>query len=150
MLVAAGFGIGLWLASLGGKDLIIPKSIKEEVSFPIYVPGRLPGNYQVNADSFTLNEATLIFSATDAAGSRIVFTEQPRPQDFNFDTFYKEQLKDPEILSDVPFPSVVGKTKEQTMVLSIVTPETWIMASTNSPLGVNDLKTIAEHVKRHR
>lgn len=151
IVLAFGFLLGLWLTSFGGT-ITIPDSVTQSTKSAIYIPSKLPGNYTLDETSFSIQEGeVLLFRATDGAGGRIAFTQQPSPPaDFDFQNFYKEQLQDPKTLSNVPFPSVVGKAlNQETIMISIVTPETWVIASTSSPLSNEDMQVLAKYLKRH-
>jgi hypothetical protein len=151
LLVA--FGIGILAAQLFGKSgLAVPDHIAQRASFPIYLPGRLPGNFQVVKDSFALQEEVLAFKATDSSGASIVFTEQKRQPDFDFTGFYNNQLRDAKTLSNVPFPSVSGKARsgQASIILSVVTDETWVFVSSPAPLSQEDMQIIAAGLKLNR
>lgn len=136
---------------LGGKLLLapstaVPAEVKNKITFPIYLPKKLPGHYKVKPDSFGVQEnSVLVFQAADDTGANIIFTEQQKPNDFNFTGFYNEQFKDAAELDNVPFSSTWGKsqTLSDTKLLSIVTDKTWILASTTAPLDEAGLQRIA-------
>lgn len=148
-LLVGGFGLGLWLTSLSKPVVEVPAPVASQAGFPIFVPSRLPGNFEIDPTSFTVSESTLLFSARDGTGGRIFISEQARPADFDFDRFYTEQLLEPQILQDVPFPTVSGEAKDSGIrMASIVTPDTWIIINSAFPLSVDDFKLIAQHIKR--
>ena len=156
LILAAIVGIallcaGLWLSIGRQQSVNVPEAIVQAARSPIYLPKELPGHYKIDENSFSIQENEVVmFQASDGAGGRITLTEQPRPpQEFDFDGFYREQLKEPETIHSTPFPSVFGKTPDQSMMLSIVTPETWIIATTRSPLSGDDLKLLAKRLIKY-
>lgn len=129
----------------------IPKDITDWATFSLYVPSKLPSTYKVDETSFSKQEDTVVsFTARDSAGSTIYFTQQAKPKNFDFDTFYREQTTEPTTLSDVPFPTVTAKVQNNTTkVVSIVTDDTWILASSQAPLSESDMKTIAQGMQKY-
>lgn len=150
LMLIAGAGLFLW-QQLSAAPVLVPDAVRQRVKSAIYLPKQLPGNYKIDEASFSVQEEdVLIFFASDGTGSRIVFTQQPKPKDLDFDTFYKEQIEEAKTLDGVQFPSVIGKTHDQTTtMLSIVTPETWVIATTRSPLSADDMKIIAKYTVRY-
>jgi hypothetical protein len=146
------FGIGVLAALMLSKPgVIVPENVAKNVSFPIYLPARLPGNFKVAQGSFSFRDDALIFAAKDSSGASIVFAEQKRNPKFDFSSFYTSQMSDAETLSGTPFPSVIGKAKKsQTRLLSVVTDQTWVFVSTSSPLSQEDMQTIATGLKLSR
>lgn len=150
-ILAAISLIGVTLAlTLMNSSFPIPANIQQSVKSPIYLPGKLPGNYRLTQGSFTLVEGdtVLIFNAEDATGSKLIFSEQARPKTIDFENFHKGNFENPKTLSDVPYPSVWGKAVDGRLALSIVTDDTWIMMATSSPLGDEDLHAIAASIKK--
>lgn len=122
----------------------VPDQIKQKAGFTIFAPSKLPGKFVVAENSFSFQEETVVFQANDGAGHTIVFTEQKKPASFNFDDFYKTQMKDSKTF-DAQYAAVAGKTQnEEVQLLSIVTDSTWILVSSRSPLDDEGLKTLAK------
>lgn len=148
VITVAGFGIGLMLASAGQQKARVPTSIADDIAFPIFLPGKLPGNYEIDEKSFSASEETLVFSASDGGGGSIVFTEQRKPPNFDFDEFYKQQMQEAKNVDKTPSPSVLGKSTENgAPILSIVTDSTWILITSQSPVGDDGLELIARSLK---
>jgi hypothetical protein len=127
----------------------LPTAIAQQVTFSVYLPGKLPGNYTIDRNSFSTGEETLIFQATDTAGGIISFAEQPKPKKFNFNKFYLEKISNTKTHSNVPHASVSGVLKDnQTKLLSIVTDDTWITVSTTAPLQTDDFQLIAANIRK--
>lgn len=129
----------------------IPKAITQNSNLPIYLPDQLPGNYKLDEGSFDLAEknSVLIFVANDGAGSKLFFSEQQKPRDFDFNDFYRNQLKETKTLNNVPYPSVWGKTADNRLALSVVTEDTWIVLATSAPLNESDLQKIVNGLHKN-
>jgi hypothetical protein len=132
------------------QQVNIPNNIIQNTKTALYLPSKLPGNYKIDSKSFLVaEEGVVIFQANDGAGGQLVFSEQSKPQDFNFDDFYKQQVQEAKTLSGAPFPSVVGKNNQGRLLVSIVAGNTWIIATTQSPLNENDFLLIAQSMHRY-
>lgn len=144
--VLALFGMLVATGMLGGSTVKVPDTITQKVKSPIYLPSDLPGNYKISEKSFDLveDDAVLVFEATDDTGSKLIFSEQPRPKDFDFDNFYKGQFENAKALSNVPYSSTWGKSIDGRIALSVVTNDTWMMLVTSAPLGEGDMLRIAQ------
>jgi hypothetical protein len=139
------------ISRIDSSSVTIPDAITEKTKSSIYLPKELPGNYAIDESSFSLVEegTVLIFEAKDGAGAKLIFSEQPRSESFDFEEFYKKQLSDAKTLNDVPFPSVWGKSMDGRLTLSIVTPETWILMVTPAPLDGDDMSRVAASIQKH-
>lgn len=143
-----GFGIGIWLSSFKSPGIEVPLAVSQKIDFPTYLPSKLPKNYKINNASFTIDEGTLVFSATDGVGGQITFSEQRRPSDFNFESFYKDEIKGARAINNAPFPSVGGVNKiSENEIISVVTDDVWIIVTSSIPLG-DELHDIARHIQR--
>jgi hypothetical protein len=141
----AGFVLFMFAAD---HKINVPPRITQNFKSTIYLPTKLPGTYQIDESSIMMAEDTaLIFRAKDGSGADLVFSEQPKPKDFNYDQFYKSQLESPEILNDVPYPSTWSKISQGRVTLSIVTDDTWIIMVTTAPLGSDNMQLIAQGIK---
>src|SRR5690606_21001526 len=127
--------VSLAMQVYGNTAVTVP-AIKQQVPFPIFLPDALPEKYRVVSESFTFSEEAFLFRAENTEGSTIAFTTQKKPQIFDFDNFYQTQLRSTSALADTPYSSVLGKAlTSERQLLSIVTPDTWIMVSTLAPFG---------------
>ena len=137
--------------TLGGSSVVtIPDTIKTKFKSAIYLPNTLPGNYKIDESSFTLAEedTVLVFNATDSANSKLIFSEQAKPKDFDFNNFHKGQFEDVKTISGVSYPSFWGKSVDGRMALSVITDDTWIIMVTSSPLGQDDMALVAKGIHR--
>jgi hypothetical protein len=148
ILIGAGIVVGLVIANNVFGGVKVPADIAQQAKSPIYLSATLPGTYQVVRGSFLFDENTLVYSAKNASGESIVFTQQPKPADFNFDDFYQQQLTEARTVESGEYASVSGKTKDGKYMLSIVTKDTWIVVSMPVLLSDSDLQIIAKGMKR--
>lgn len=149
VIVAGGIGAWLYFGNQPKPVAQIPSGISDRLRFPVYLPSRLPGGFSLVVNSYSLDQGVLIFKAQDSSGMVMAFTEQAKPDKFDFANFYSEQLTNPQTLDNVPFASVSGKNTQQYNVLSIVTDKTWIIVSTRAPLAQNDLQVLAQNMQLH-
>lgn len=128
----------------------IPSHFTDSLQYQIYVPSKLPSGYKVNASSFMTAEGTLIFQAEDGSGSSIHFSQQQKPQNFDFDKFYLEQMEDAKRLEKAPHQSYIGKSSSaHRNLLSVVVDDTWVLVSTNATFSEQDYINIAKGLKRY-
>ncbi len=148
----------VWAGVLGFQILhteqkLIPETTTRQLNFAAYAPQALPGVYRLASNSFAVSKdngvSLLVFKASDTTGDTITFTEQSKPNGFDFSAFYQNQLTDPKTLNQVPYPSVWGKDKlQQQTTLSIVTDSTWILVTTKAPIDEQGLLRIAQSLQR--
>lgn len=131
ILVLLGVFIGVITANEVTKraTFAVPDHISKEISFTIYLPKKLPDSYKLDTTSYTISEETLIFRATNKNGETVVFTEQKKPEGFDFNAFYADQFSDATSISDAPFPSVYAIAPNKSKLVSVITDDTWIMIS---------------------
>lgn len=132
------------------SSVSVPSSITQKVKSGIYMPSKLPGNYKIDEQSFKFvdEDSVLIFQAEDGVSGNLVFSEQAKPKDFDFDNFHKGNFEDPKTLSNAPYTSVWGKSVDGRVALSIVTEDTWIIMATSAPLSQEDMQLIASGVRK--
>lgn len=150
LIVLSAVGL-LAVRFLAKPTIKVPDNITQNTRTSLYLPAKLPGNYHVDEDSFLIaEEGVVIFRATNGAGGQIAFSEQTTPKNVNFDDFYKEQVQEAKTLPNVPFPSIFGTGKQRQRLVSIVANDTWIIATSQSPLQENDFSLIAQSVYQYR
>lgn len=134
----------LFVLNLQAKNVRLPEHVAGKLSFAAYLPHELPGQYKLDVGSFSIEEeSVLVFQAISDAGSPLFFSQQPKPSNFNFEDFYAKQLQDASMLSDAKYNAAWGRmTGGGSIMLSVVTNETWILITTTAPLGENDLLKI--------
>lgn len=95
-----------------------------------------------------VDEGALIFQAGNGNGSSIHFSEQKKPQDFDFDQSYQEEMGGAKQLENVPHQSYIGTSvTTQQNLLSIVIDDTWVLISTNEQLSEEDYVRIAKGLR---
>ena len=149
LVVVGGFAAGLLLGKRGGgvASAKVPQHVAEQLLFPLYLPTQLPSGYSLPANSYSVDDSTLFFHFLTPNGDKILATEEAKPSGFDFTAFYQQQLQSVKNLQHVPFSSVMGKTDQQELLLSIVTDKTWILIH-GKTASEADLRAIAEHMKR--
>lgn len=140
----------LLILNLRAPGLAIPQHINNSLSFPLYLPNKLPGSYQLRQESFSVQEERVfVFQATDSANSKLSFSEQAKPANMNFDEFYANNMKGAKTLDAVAHPTVWGKTlNDKATLISVVIGDTWILVSTDAPLDEADVSLIAKNLIR--
>jgi hypothetical protein len=153
-VVAAGLVLGL---AIVGYEIAtrprVPEVVVEAVPFGLFVPTRLPAGFRLDAGSYHYvpREGTAVFQASTKADDHIVFTEQAKPEGVDVGKINEQQMIELKTLSDVPYPSMIGKTPDhKTTLLSVVAGNTWIMVSTQAAVSNEDLRAIALGLVRVR
>lgn len=152
-IVVAGVAVAAYIKLTPAK-VVIPKEVTKENAekkLTEYIPGWLPGTYEIDKDSFSRQEGQVfVFSATDKDRNRLFFSEQPVPKNFDFDRFYKTKVMDPIKLENVPYESVYARTiVGKAFILSIKAENTWIMMSTTSPIDTVMAQKIVQEMKEY-
>lgn len=130
----------------------IPGEATEGVTFPIYIPQKLPDGYKLDEKSFKYvpSEGVFVFQATNKAGDNLVFSEQGKPTSLNLDDFTGRQLIDARKLPNLPFSATTGKTLDKkNTLLSVVTDTTWLIMTTTSEVDNQELHDVAAGLVRY-
>jgi hypothetical protein len=150
LVLVVGIGAA-YLVITKSETVKAPSAITSKLKFPIYLPQKLPGVYKIDGESFRIYEETVIFQAKDSANGTIVFTEQAKEPGLDFANIYATQMKDAKTLNDTPFPSVAGKSMDgKKAALSVVTDETWVFVTTQSPVDDAGMLRIAQSMTRQK
>lgn len=154
-LIAAGViviaSIGVVAGSLIASNVLgtrVPETVLQQAKSPIYLPGSLPSGYSVDQSSFVISEDTVLFTATNKEGSKLVFAEQAKPKDFDFDNFHQGQLQEPKALQGTKYTSVWGKAVDNRLFLSVVADDTWITMTTSALLNEGDMRNISQGLRK--
>jgi hypothetical protein len=131
--------------SIAGQPMV-PKTIAERILFPLYLPSQLPKGYSVPSVSFREQDGVLLFYASKG-NDRISFSEQSKPQNFDFTAFHQKNITQAKSLQDVPYPSVLGEASNGNKLLSVTTDTTWLLI-TSKTASEDELRLIAERLKR--
>jgi hypothetical protein len=152
-LLVIGGAVTTFLILRGERPpLALPEKVHSKVTFPVYIPRRLPGNFQIAPESLAIAEKdVLVYQAKDSAETIMSFTEQKRPKDLNFTEFYHENMNEGKVLDNTPYPTFTGKTFDnKTNMLSIVTDETWILVTTRAPLTDAQWRAITDSLYKYK
>lgn len=131
------------------RAVSIPSGVVKSTPFAIYVPEKLPATYKLIPASFqyTRSQGVLVFEADDQVGDKIAFAEQPKPKSVNFQQIYSKLFVNSSNLPNMPYPSTIGSTLDrQTSLLSVITPDTWLIVTTQAGLNDHDMQTIAQSI----
>jgi hypothetical protein len=150
-IIVTGVAVAAYIRLTPAK-VVIPKEVTKqnaEKKLTEYVPGWLPGTYEIDKDSFSRQEGQVfVFSATDKDRNRLFFSQQPIPKDFDFDNFYKTKVIDAVKLENVPYESVYARDLfGSARILSIQTEETWIMMTTTASIDQIMAQKIVQEIK---
>jgi len=127
----------------------IPKSITQQLLFPVYRINYLPPGFTLDRSSFQIKDNVLIFQAINAkTGQNIAITESATPQKIDFPSFYQKSLSNVKNLQgQVPYPTVTGKLNtNQRTTISITPPSAWILMTTEANLDQAEIIRIAKGV----
>ena len=126
----------------------VPDVVSETVLFPIYMPAKLPAGYTIDPTSYNSSQGVLLFVASNQKNQKIIFTEQPKPQEFDIPAFYQKSLTDPRSVPRSTYPSIIGKSDKDTWLLSVQADTTWIIVTTKIPKPEAALAVIARSLQR--
>lgn len=146
MLAVLVVMVGAYLWKNSHRQTFFDTQVLGIVSFPLYYPSQLPADYQPTPDSMRTTSNLLTFSVALVNGEKLAFSEQPRPQNFNFDNFNTQQVASPSKI-DTPIGSGIIGTFSGAKIASIPTGKTWIIIT--APYGIADaqLRQIAQGLK---
>jgi hypothetical protein len=108
----------------------MPKQITRlasNVTFPIYYPHNLPPGYSLDASTVSSTNNAALFSVINTTtGSRIVVSEQPKPSDIDFNSFYHDEYRRYESLTTPAGDGVIGDAGDSYLA-NITGDKTWII-----------------------
>jgi hypothetical protein len=99
----------------------------------------------VSADSFKLSSSVVTFTV-QSLDKDLVFTEQARPIDFDFDDFYADQFGHARTISTSAGRAYVNAFGEGELA-SIATERTWILVRSPSGVSASDFDSILQGIK---
>lgn len=133
-----------WAAKI---RLPIPASIRSAADYPLLYPSKLPDGYKINEGSFSTANGVVIFNATNSSSDKIAFTDQKKPSNFDFDTFYKQSLANSTIFTTTLGQAAIGTANNQ-LLGSLTTDQSWLLVTaTSKDIKSPDLRTIIENIK---
>jgi len=126
-----------------------PEDIRSQSKLDLLYPVKLPDGYTINNQDMNLSNGILIYDATNKSGNRLVFTIQATPANFNFDSFYKQQLTNRQPVNTDFGNAVIGKNSGRSLG-SLVDDDTWLLLSTNTPnVTIQDMSLVLNHLKKY-
>lgn len=125
-----------------------PPSVKASVSLPLYYPEKLPPGFALNEKSYSVNGEVVSFNASKSNGDKILFTVQPRPPTFDYQTFYQKGLSGTEQFTTPIGQAAIGKAQNK-LIGNLVTDVSWVLIGTNSSdISASDLRLVLNGLKR--
>lgn len=110
------------------KAVKIPDSISSKLLFTPYVPAKLPVGYEIDPQTFYKQEEALLFSAVNAKGDKILFTEQSVPKNFDTSSFYSSALANRSRIDSLKYQAIYGELKGQKKYMAGITiKDTWLL-----------------------
>jgi hypothetical protein len=123
----------------------IPSHVRSSVNFPLYQPTQLPKGYKIADGSFRLNSSVVTFTVQNLDKS-LVFTEQAKPMDFDFESFYTDQFANARKISTGAGRAYVNAFGDGELA-SIATDRTWILVRSPSGISAKDFDAILQGIK---
>lgn len=118
----------------------------DRATFPLYTPSSLPEGYTLDQASLSLTKEALLVTARNQNGERIIFTEQPVPTEFDFESFYKKQFVGAQDVTSIYGRGQAG-ILDSTMSGSLVTDSTWVIIKGPPNLPLKDMETVVGGLK---
>lgn len=151
-LMAVGFATAFLISAVAfgltwarwTRSDVVPAYVRSSVNFPIYQPRTLPAGFAVDQTSFKLNSQVVTFVAKRGE-SEVLFTEQARPRQFDFDNFYTNQLSDSRRTSTNLGSAVIGYFGDGELG-SVLTERTWILVRAKQGVSSPQMDTIVQGI----
>jgi hypothetical protein len=142
----AGAGVYAYPKFFGPNPF--PANIQQNAQLSLLYPTKLPAGYQVDKTSFNLDNGILIYSAANG-DKKMVFTLQKTPSNFDFTSFYKQQLSGTQQFQTPYGQATIGKNSGHYLG-SLPAGDTWVLLSTNSPaVSIDDMSTALQNLKKY-
>ncbi len=125
---------------------VVPVSILQRSTFPLYTPAWLPPGMLTETDSFDATSQVVTFSVRDARGTRLVFTEQPRPALQEVSTFYDQQLTEKKTFKADNGEVTTGRF-EGTGFAAVATDRTWVLVRAVADIDQGHMERIVRQLK---
>lgn len=144
IVILTTVGIVAWHKMSGGSSVLREQS--QLSTFPLYEPTYLPEGYSLDESSISLTSQAMLMTAQNTKGDVIIFTENPTPKGYDYDSFYESRYSG---IQDAP--SIYGRGKagiiDGAMSGSLVTDSTWILIKGSENLPAKDMKQIINSLK---
>lgn len=125
----------------------IPSSIKQKVGFSLYYPTKLPDEFRFDEIAYDSEAKVVTYSYSATGGKRLYFSQQKKPDNFNFDDFRNKQLAGSTQLDTNLGKATIGLLQNQT-TSSIVTDDTWILISVGGDINIDQLKEVSQNLAK--
>lgn len=102
---------------------------------------------RVNPSSFDATSQVVTFSFSYDSGKKLIFTEQPKPEGFDFNNFYEEQLADKRTVDTAVGSATIGLF-EGSSFASVVTDKTWVIMRAPSGIDSNSLARVISGLRK--
>lgn len=147
-IIAALAGAGVYAYPKYFGPNPFPSNIQQNASLSLLYPAKLPVGYQVDKTSFNLDNGILIYSAANG-DKKMVFTLQKTPSNFDFTSFYKQQLSGTQQFQTTYGQATIGKNNGHYLG-SLPAGDTWVLLSTNSPaVSIDDMSVALQNLKKY-
>ena len=146
LAVLAGAGVYAYPKYLAPNPF--PVNIQENAGLSLLYPAKLPAGYQVDKTSFSLDNGILIYAVTNG-DKKMVFTLQKTPANFDFTSFYKQQLSGTQQFRTPFGQATIGKNSNHYLG-SLPAGDTWLLLSTNSPqISIDEMSLLLQNLKKY-
>lgn len=136
-----------WYKGTFSKDPT-PSSVKGSVSLPVYYPQNLPVGFTVDEKSYSVSGEVVSFHAVNDSGDKILFTVQPRPSTFDYQTFYQKGLAGTVQFSTPAGQAAIGRAQDR-LVGNLVTDVSWVLIGASTPkLTTADFQLVLEGLRK--
>jgi hypothetical protein len=124
-------------------------NIQTSAAFKLFYPAKLPAGYIVDKSTIDFTSGVLKYAAINSSGRRLVFTMQKIAPQFNFNEFYKAQLKDSREITTPYGKAVIGKNSNRNLG-SMAVDTTWLLLSTNSSeVTADEMALVFQNLKTY-
>ena len=141
LLVVLAAGAVLW--GRHNTASLLPPSVRQVANYPLYRPGWLPAGARLDPASVDATPQVVTFAFLYGGNKKLIFTEQPKPDGFDFDAFYSDQLTGKQTFATAAGQATTGLF-EGSAFASLVTDSTWIIM--RAPTSTQE--TLFDHIVR--
>lgn len=144
LVTALLLGYFLWYAPNHTPSVLHDAASK--AAFPLYEPSALPDGYVIDPESISLTSEALLFSASNNKGEKLIFTETPVSQEFDFESFYKEQYVGMQDVQSVYGRGTIGVI-DNAMSGSLVATSTWVLVTGTKDMASSTMADVIRNLK---
>lgn len=144
LLILAGFLLAR-AYKVSRAEVKIPSHINDKLLFTPYVPAQLPKDFEIDQDSFVMQETALLFTATHKdTNKKIVFSEQGVPKGIDIEAFYSASVPNPTRLEGLRYKTLYGQLqgKKESLASIVTSDDTWILVTLPESVAKADIRTI--------